>query len=171
MLKILTFCFFQAKYGIEINKKTESAKTEFALLLITIVACPLIIGPLIHLTDIFGVIDFLELIWPFDYGRVHSKNFISPHAVISIIAGLGFYSYLKYYFRKKNVSEELNRLLNNDSRNYLAKKYLLVPCLLFIVNIVFSLALIKGVWSLVFIFIALYIFMEVITRKEFSLDK
>ncbi|WP_409424628.1 MULTISPECIES: hypothetical protein [unclassified Pseudoalteromonas] len=113
--------------------------------------------------------DLLDTIianWPYDYGRVHSKNFTTPTAILFVVSYITTRIILKWYFINDKLQQELDEYYKKEDLSF--KVHRVLPDSLTFFLIFFSFFIGFGVWVGVAICAFLLLGLELWIRSRFQ---
>ena len=105
--------------------------------------------------------------WPYDYGRIHSKNLIAPTGVLAISCCVAVYLVLRRYFLRQELIERILASFKGKenpkevNRGSYSSALFLVMCLL--TGVAFA----AGQWVIFLALLAIWIWFEVNIRRRF----
>lgn len=164
-MKLLTYYYNFIRRHVahdcpDINSYISALKTVSFPISLIMSSC---VFQLIVQLDLLGFI--LER-WPYDYGRIHSKNFIAPTSIMVILCYLITRFLLKSYFFDEQLQEKMDDYYCKDSIDL--KVHRILPDALTFFIITFAILIGFGVWLAVIICLILLFALELWIRFRFD---
>lgn len=164
-MKLLTYYYSFIRRHVahdcpDINSYISALKTVSFPLSMVLGAC---IFQLIVQMNLLGVI---LAHWPYDYGNVHSKNFIAPSAILTILCYILTRFLLKAYFWNEQRQERMDTYFSKESLDL--KVHRILPDSLTFFFILFALLIGFGVWSGVIVCLILLLALELWIQSRFN---
>lgn len=164
-MKLFTYYYYFIKKNVEVNAPEVNA--YFSALKTISFPISMVLTMLLFRMAVEA--DIYELIiekWPYDYGRVHSKNFTTPTAILFILSYITTRIILKWYFINDKLQQELGEYYKKEDLSL--KVHRVLPDSLTFFLIFFSLFIGFGVWVGVAICAFLLLGLELWIRSRFQ---
>ncbi|TKB53343.1 hypothetical protein [Ferrimonas aestuarii] len=164
-MKLLTYYYFFIRKNVEANCPSENAYVS-ALKTISFPVSMVLTACVFQFIVSAGLLEVILDFWPYDYGRVHSKNFIAPTSILFLVIYMLTSKVLKNYF----INDETQRKLEEfyQSEGLIQREHRMIPeCLTFFL-ILFAIFITFGVWLGVSAFLALLVTLELWIQSRFK---
>lgn len=165
-MKILLFLFHSTVYNSKkyTPKRDPDYQARFELNVILTILVGIILMSFMNLIELWP---WLIANWPYEYGHIHSRNWIAPTGVLAIIVWFTISSFLKKLFSREEIRHEMESHFNNKLGNAKAEKFGLALLYFMFLNIILGVSLVAGYWFLFSFCMLVWVGLELWVRKTF----
>ena len=168
-MKSLLFLFFIAEESSRLRTPKEDS---FKYGVKVMVMCWGMFALMILLSGLhaLGIWQWLMANWPYEYGRIHSKNFFAPTGVAAILDVIIVWLSFKKYFSQEHVKSEIKDKFNTYFGREKAKKLEWVVVFFYFFNAFSGVMFAFQIWWLFVFWVAVIIASEIWVRNEYYIS-
>ncbi|MGL0930991.1 hypothetical protein ACSTDZ_18265 [Vibrio vulnificus] len=164
MSKLLMFLYHAGQFGCGRSDSPFRIKAGNGQFLAMILIIPIVGGLTAWLTDSAGIFDFLDERWPIDYGRMHSRNYLSPWTLIILLPLVILHFSLKNFIASNVFQTQLN-IFKEKIIAEKADTLLWLPPLVVLMSVLLTVFLLTMfMWGILFVFLV-FVLLEIHLRK------
>ncbi|AXN30734.1 hypothetical protein [Vibrio coralliilyticus] len=164
-MRIFTYCFYFISQSLD-KRNPNGDSFGAAISSIYWSISYVIFGVILFLIFDNDIQDVFEQHWPYDYGRLHSKNLIAPGVVIMAFIVFMTRFIVRRLFLREDFQKKIESYYGKQSLDL--KEHIIVPQLDLALFMIFSSLIIFKIWLGVLICILIFCIQELWIRYRFG---